>query len=202
MKNFIKKYTLLLLCCMCVIVANAQAEQTLNRKTKRDPALRFAKDTAQLRELINMAQTMNEENEEKEEEKSDKRATAIFEFTNYTVLPPLVTPKVAESCINFEDITFTNSNVRINIDKGRATELPKMRSKAGGGFEMHIYENSVIRISTSDDSNISEIIFNGSIGKIPTADSGTFNAGTWNGNASSVTFIVTGTIKIASVIVK
>ena len=131
----------------------------------------------------------------------------VFDFTNPEALTPSVERATVEAGstqgagVEFNNITFTNGNVSVNVAQGSAGTPVRFWTKTGGDVELRTYKNSTITISVSEGT-MSSIVFEG--GKVGTmsASTGSFSAGKWNGNAQSVTFSVTGTLNIQKLTVK
>ena len=131
----------------------------------------------------------------------------VFDFTN----PEGLTPSVERATVaagstqgagvEFDNITFTNGNISVNVSQGSASTPVRIWTRTGGDTELRTYKSSTITISVSEGT-ISSIAFEGSKVSTMTADSGSFSAGTWSGNAQSVTFSVTGTLNITKLTVK
>lgn len=126
----------------------------------------------------------------------------VFDFTNPTGLTPSVTPdeEASKTGVEFEDVTFTNGEVSIALNKGGATTPIRIWTTTKLTTELRTYKNSSFTISASQ--NITSITFEG--GKattMNTGDVGTFANKVWTGSANSVTFNVTGTLNITKITV-
>lgn len=147
--------------------------------------------------------------EEPEDPDTPAAEAGVFDFTNPEELTPSVERGVVDpssgqgaSSEEFDDITFTNGNISVNVNKGSATTNVRFWTKTGGDVELRTYKNSTITISTTDGSAITSIVFEGGKVSTMTPSTGSFSAGTWSGNAQSVTFSVTGTLNIQKLTAK
>ena len=124
--------------------------------------------------------------------------TAEFDFTNPTALEPSVTPNETVSAgVEFDDITFTNNGVSVNVNKGAATTKVRIWTKKGPAYELRSYKGSTITVSAPVGTKLTSIVFEG--GKVATMTAEGFDAGTWTGEAESVEFAVTGTLNINAI---
>ena len=124
--------------------------------------------------------------------------TAEFDFTNPTALEPSVTPNETVSAgVEFDDITFTNNGVSVNVNKGAATTKVRIWTKKGPAYELRSYTGSTITVSAPVGTKLTSIVFEGKASTKMTAEG--FDAGTWTGEAESVEFAVTGTLNINTI---
>ena len=124
--------------------------------------------------------------------------TAEFDFTNPTGLEPSVTPSEEVSTgVEFENVTFTNNGVSVNLNKGTASYGARVWTKKGPAYEIRAYKGSTITVSAPVGAKLTSIVFEG--GKVATMTAEGFDAGTWTGEAESVEFAVTATLNITAI---
>ena len=133
-----------------------------------------------------------------EPEPEAQPTSATFNFADPTTLNPAVTPSETTSAgVDLEDnVTFTNNNVTVNINKGTATTNIRIWT-ANAGIQLRTYNGSTITIAAPAGTKLTEIVFEG--GKVSTMTADGFSAGTWTGEAQTVEFAVTGTLNVTAI---
>lgn len=135
------------------------------------------------------------------DDESETGESVVFDFTNPTGLTPSITPAEAGKGVEFDEVTFTNSDVTITAVKNTATTKVRIWTKNDGTTEFRSYKNSTITISCR--KGISKIAFDGKKVDTMTADKGSFSDGVWTGSETDeVTFSVTGTLNVNTITVE
>ncbi len=123
---------------------------------------------------------------------------ATFDFTAPSTLDPVVTPsETASSGIEWDEITFTNNNVTVNLNKNTASNAVRLWTKTDNSTELRTYNGSTITITAPAGAKLKEIVFEG--GKVSSMTADGFSGGTWTGEAQSVEFAVTGTLNVTAI---
>ena len=124
--------------------------------------------------------------------------TAEFDFANPTTLDPSVTPNETVSAgIEFDDVTFTNNGVSVNVNKGSATTKVRIWTKKGPAYELRTYNGSTITISAPVGAKLTKVTFEG--GKVATMTAEGLANGTWTGEAEKLEIAVTGTLNVTAI---
>ncbi len=129
------------------------------------------------------------------------QSTATFDFTNPTALNPAQTPAEVGSNTGLavSDVVFTDNGVSLVGTKG--TNDAKIWTAKGPAYDFRVYKNGTITVTAPTDKVITSIVFSGNSVSAMTVTDGTFSNGTFTGSANAVTFSVTGTLKINTVVV-
>lgn len=96
--------------------------------------------------------------------------------------------------------TFKVEDVSITTDKGSAQNDARIWN-SNGAYDFRAYKGSSITFSVPKGKVITKIVFTGAAYKDMEANTGTYAAPTWTGSANSVSFSLTATTKISTVVV-
>lgn len=132
---------------------------------------------------------------------------ATFDFTNPTGLTPAVTPEeTASKGVEVSSTTFTNNGVSVSFsleDGANPTYIWTGSAKNNYAKDLRVYKKSSLIVAAPADKKITKIVFDG--GKVGDAllvpDAGTYASKNWTGSADKVTFSITNTTNINSIVV-
>lgn len=132
---------------------------------------------------------------------------ATFDFTNPTGLTPAVTPsEEASKGVAVGDMTFAANGVAVSFvlqEGANPTCIWTGTAAKDYAKELRVYKNSSLVITAPEGKPISKIVFDGAaVGDaLLVPDAGTYASKNWGGSAEKVTFTVTATTKINSIVV-
>lgn len=148
---------------------------------------------------------------------ADGNKSKVVSFTyNVCVVKPMTVP---EGCVGFDFIMnpwklelgvsggatgelsapIVQDGASISFDKGTATNAARMWGYNAGG-QLRVYKNSTFTITAPSGKKITKIEFNSNNESYST-EQGTLNGQEWTGLESSVTFAVSATVQINTILI-
>ncbi len=130
------------------------------------------------------------------------QSTATFDFTNGPALNPAQTPSAtASKGVSVSDVQFTNNGVTLVATKGGNNDALLFTTSDGSTTELRVYKTGKITVTAPTGKVITAITFSGNSVATMVPSDGNFNKGSYTGNYNTVTFAVSGTLKISTITV-